>query len=215
MIRDNKLKTVFGIVSIGLLILLIIKLNYIPGGMILSGLFLGGMILIGTILACVTISSILRFVFKSISFLTLFTITTTISLLVFHYKLYSPTLKIIVPNEYYGTIHMVRSNLKGNILTVDSNGVGYLTEWTFSQTYTEPIIERFNGEKVKSEVKWYNRSTFWGRGRSCCMDGKSIESLSFKILPENVSKETWYDKSNLLEIVNENFVVFTEVQRPR
>ena len=38
---DNKLKIIFGITSVALLSTLIIKLKYVPGGMILSGLFLG------------------------------------------------------------------------------------------------------------------------------------------------------------------------------
>jgi len=59
--------------------------------------------------------------------LTILFITTTISFLAFHYQLYSPTLTIKVPNGYKGKINLVLSNVKDNLLTVDSNGIGYLT----------------------------------------------------------------------------------------
>lgn len=108
---DNKLKILFGTTSLLLLFTVIIKLNYVPGGMILSGLFLGGMLLVGILMGCLVLASILKLIFKFTSFLTLFAIITTISLLIFRYQLYSPTLKIIVPNNYVGEINLVRSNV--------------------------------------------------------------------------------------------------------
>jgi len=95
--------------------------------MILSGLFLGGMMIVGIIIGCLTLSGLVRLIFKRISFLTILFITTTISFLAFHYQLYSPTLTIKVPNGYKGKINLVLSNVKDNLLTVDSNGIGYLT----------------------------------------------------------------------------------------
>lgn len=179
---DNKLKILFGITSMVLLFTLIIKLNYVPGGMILSGLFLGGMLLIGILMGCFVLTSILKLVFKYNSFLTLFSIVTTISFLIFHYKLYSPTLKIIVPNGYKGEISLVRSNIEENILVVDSNEIGYLNEWTFKKIYTKPIVEQVNGKKLESELVWYNSSTFWSYGRTCCLHGKHIESKTFYLV---------------------------------
>ena len=161
-------------------------------------------------MGCLVLSGILKLVFKFTSFLTLFAITTTISFLIFHYQLYSPTLKIIVPNGYKGTINLVLSNVEENILVVDSNGVGYLNEWTFEKTYTKPIVEQVNGKRVDTELVWYNPSTFWAYGKSCCLHGRKIESKSFEILPENSLKGEWYDAKNLIDLVDEKLVIFSK-----
>ena len=76
---DRKLKIIFGILSIGLLTTLFLKLIEDPGGMILSGLFLGGMMIVGIIIGCSILSILLRLIVKRISFLTILFITTTIS----------------------------------------------------------------------------------------------------------------------------------------
>src|SRR5690606_10078638 len=107
MTTERKLKITFGILSVGLLTTLLFKLTNIPGGMILSGLFLGGIMIIGIILGCLILTGILKLVFKQTSFLTILFITTTVSFSVFHYKLYSPTLTIKVPNGYKGEINLV------------------------------------------------------------------------------------------------------------
>ncbi|MEJ2880619.1 hypothetical protein [Pedobacter sp. GR22-6] len=205
---DNKLKILFGTASVLLLCTLIIKLNYVPGGMILSGLFIGGMLLVGILIGCVVLASILKLIFKFTSFLTLFTITTSVSLLIFHYQLYSPTLKIIVPDNYAGEINLVRSNIEENILVVDSNGIGYLNEWTFKKTYTKPIVERVNGKRIDAELVGYNSSAFWARVKSCCLHGRNIESMSFKILPENSLVAEDYGVKSLTELVDEKLVAF-------
>jgi membrane protein implicated in regulation of membrane protease activity len=123
-------------------------LTSVPGGMILSGLFLGGMMIVGIIIGCLILTGILKLAFKRTSFLTILFITTTISFAVFHYQLYSPTLTIKVPNGYKGEINLVLSNVKDNILTVDSNGIGYLNEWTFNKTYSRPIVEQLDGKNL-------------------------------------------------------------------
>lgn len=80
------------------------------------------------------------------SYLPILFITTSISFLVFHYPLYSPTLTIIVPNNYKGEINLFLSNVDDNILTVDSNGIGYLNKWTFNKTYKRPNIVQVDGK---------------------------------------------------------------------
>jgi len=205
---DNKLKILFGTASVLLLCTLIIKLNYVPGEMILSGLFIGGMLLVGILMGCVVLASILKLIFKFTSFLTLFTITTSVSLLIFHYQLYSPTLKIIVPDNYAGEINLVRSNIEENILVVDSNGIGYLNEWTFKKTYTKPVVERVNGKRIDAELVGYNSSAFWARVKSCCLHGRNIESMSFKILPENSLVAEDYGVKSLTGLVDEKLVAF-------
>ena len=189
MTPNRKLKIIFGILSVGLLATLLFKLINVPGGMFLSGLFLGGIIIIGIILGCLILTGILKMLFKKASFLTILFITTTIFFSIFHYQLYSPTLKIKVPNGYRGEVNLVLSNVKENILTVDSNGIGYITEWTFNKTYSRPNVEQVDGKNLDKYLVGFNPSTFFGKSVG---DGNAIKSLSFKIVPSNYSKEEYY-----------------------
>ncbi len=189
MTTDRKIKITFGLLSFGLLTTLLFKLTNVPGGMILSGLFLGGMMIVGIILGCLILTGILKLVLKRTSFLTIFFITTTISFLAFHYQLYSPTLTIKVPNGYKGEINLVLSNVKDNVLTVDSNGIGYLNEWTFNKTYSRPIVEQVDGKNLDKNLVGFNPSTFFGKSIG---DENSIRSLSFKIVPDNQKEEKYY-----------------------
>ncbi len=185
MTTDNKLKIIFGISSFGLLITLLFKLKDVPGGIILPGLFIGGIMIIGIILGCLILSGVLKLIFKKASYLTILLITTSISFIAFHYQLYSPTLTIKVPNGYRGQVTLVLSNVKDNILTVDSNGIGYLNEWTFNKTYTRPIVEQLDGKNLDKNLVGFNPSTFFAKGFS--REGSSISRrfLSFTIAPDN------------------------------
>jgi hypothetical protein len=189
MMTDLKLKIIFGILSVGLLTTLLVELTNVPGGMILSGLFLGGMMIVGIVIGCLILSTILRFIFRATSFVTMLFITTTIAFSVFYFQLYSPTLTIKVPDGYKGEINLVLSNVKDNVLTVDSNGIGYLTEWTFNKTYSRPIVEQIDGKNLDKNLVGFNPSTFFGKSIG---NGNSIRSLNFKIVPDNQKEEKYY-----------------------
>jgi hypothetical protein len=207
---DRKLKIIFGLLSVGLLTTLLFKLTNVPGGMILSGLFLGGMMIIGIIIGCLILTAILKLVFKQTSFFTILFITTTISFLAFHYQLYSPTLTIKVPNGYKGEINLVLSNVKDNILTIDSNGIGYLNEWTFNKTYSRPIVEQLDGNNLDKNLVGFNPSTFFGKGKSCCIGGQEIESLSFEIVTDDKRGQKQYNSKNYMDFVNKKLVIFSK-----
>lgn len=173
--------------------------------MILSGLFLGGMMIAGILIGCLMVSGILRLIFKKISFLTIFSITTAISFAAFHYQLYSPTLTIKVPNEYNGEINLILSNVTDNILTVDSNGIGYLNEWTFKKTYTKPIVEQLDGKNLDKNLVGFNPSTFWAKGVFTSSGSKiKIQTLSFKIDSDEKLSEKRYKNPDLLELVDKS-----------
>ena len=210
---DRKLKIIFGILSVGLLTTLLIKLTNVPGGMILSGLFLGGMIIVGIIIGCLIFSGLLKLIFKKISLLTLLFITTTIAFSAFQYQLYSPTLTIKVPNGYKGEINLVLSNVKDNVLTVDSNGIGYLNEWTFNKTYSRPIVEQINGERLDDYLIGFSPSTFFGKGKTCCLEKLEIQSLSFKIGTNPHLKEEYFESKSLTEIVDKKKIIFTDLDK--
>ena len=206
MTTDRKLKIIFGLLSLGLLITLLIKLTIVPGGMILSGLFLGGMLLIAVLIGCLILTGIFKLIFKKNSFLTLFSITTSIAFLVFHYYLYSPILKITVPKGYTGQVNLVLSNTDHNILTLDSNGIGYLTKWTFNKTYIPPIVVETDGRKINNLCNGFNPSTFWGYSKFCCIAGKTIKSLSFDIKRDSANEQGVFYGKGFSQYVDTNKV---------
>jgi hypothetical protein len=207
---DRKLKIIFSLLSVGLLTTLLFKLTNVSGGMILSGLFLGGMMIIGIVIGCLILTGILKLVFKQTSFLTILFITTTISFLAFHYQLYLPTLTIKVPNEYKGEINLVLSNVKDNILTVDSNGIGYLNEWSFNKTYSRPIVEQLDGKNLDKNLVGFNPSTFYVTSIG---GGNSIKSLSFEIVPDSVLGHKQYFSAEWTKYVDKKLVLLKKPEK--
>ena len=141
-------------------------------------------------------------IYQPIGFLTILLITTTISFLAFHYQLYSPTLTIKVPNGYKGEINLVLSNVNENVLTVDSNGICYLTEWTFNKTYLRPKVEQIDGKNLDAYLISFSPSTFFGKGKSCCIGKREVHSLSFKIGTKPHLEDEYFAGRNLTEIVD-------------
>jgi len=203
----NREKIIFGLLSLGLLTTLLFKLKNVSGGMILSGLFLGGMCIIGIIIVCLILSGLLKFIFKKISFLTLLYITTSISFLIFHYQLYSPTLTIIVPNGYKGEVNLVLSNVDESILKVDSNGIGYLTEWTFNKTYSRPIVKQVDGKDLDKNLIGFNPSSFFA---TTLGGGNAIKSLSFEIVPDSLVEHKQYYSKDWTKYVNKDLVLLKD-----
>jgi hypothetical protein len=193
--RDRKLKIISGVISILLFVTLIGKLAFVPGGLILSGLYLGGMLIVAISIACLLATSILKLFVRKYSFSTLYFISISFAFIAFHYKLYSPTLKIIVPDGYTGEVSLILSNVDHNVLTVDSNGVGYVTKWTFEKTWSQPDVFTTNGKSINNQCVGFNPSTFWALSKFCCVDKKVIRSLSFDIVPEDkVGQDIHYSR---------------------
>ena len=194
--KDRNLKIISGVISALLLVSLIIKLTTVPGGLILSGLFLGGMFLVGILISCLLIAFLLKLFLKKYSLSTLYFIGASIAFIAYHYQLYSPTLKITVPDGYKGNISLVLSNVDKNILTTDSNGIGYITKWTFKKTWSKPDVYTTSGHKINDQCVGFNPSTFWGLSKFCCVDGKEIKSLSFEVVPsDKKGQKQYYTKS--------------------
>ena len=193
--KDRNLKIIFGIISTVLLISLIVKLTKVPGGLILSGLFLGGMFIVGILVVCLFLVLILKLLFKNYSLSTLYFILISGGFIAYHYQLYSPTLKIVVPDGYTGEVNIILSNVDKNMLTMDSTGIGYVTKWTFNKTYSQPDVFTSNGRKINNQCVGFNPSTFWGLSKFCCVDGKVIKSLSFEIVPtDKLGRKQYYSK---------------------
>ena len=200
---NRNLKIATGLVSLGLLATLIYKLTEIPGGMILSGLFLGGMVIVLILVGGLILTWLTKLISKRLPFWTVYFTITAIAFSVFHYQLYSPTLKIVVPENYTGEINLVKSNVSENILTVDSNGIGYLNEWTFNKLYSKPIVVDENGKDLTEQCVGFNPSTFFGLGTSSSTENdREIKSLSFEVVPKDKIGEKQYYHTDLTKLVD-------------
>ena len=206
--KDRNLKIISGFSSFVLLITLIIKLKHVPGGMILSGLFLGMIVIIGILFICLAIAPLMRLIFKKYSFFTLYLLTTAVGFSIFHYQLYSPTLKITVPNGYKGEVILVLSKVKDNILEVDSNGIGYLNQWTFDKTYSPPAVVDKNGTNIYDLCVGFDPSSFLGKGATCCIGGREIKTMNFEIVPKEKKGQKQYYSKDITTLVNKKLVLF-------
>ena len=95
-------------------------------------------------------------------------------------------------------------------MRVDTNGIGYINQWTFDHTYTKPEVVDKNGTSMNAFCVGFNPSTFWGKWKTCCVEGKEIESLDFEMVPkEKTGKKQYYSK-DLTTLVNKDLVIFSK-----
>ena len=116
---------------------------------------------------------------------------------------------IKVPNNYKEEINLVLSNVKDNILKINKNGIEYLTEWTFNKTYSKPFVEQINGKNLKKNLVDFNPSAFFGKSKSCCVEGQQVESLIFEIVSHGKIGEKQYNSKSLADLVNKNLLVIS------
>lgn len=200
---NSKLKIATGLISLGLLVTLVYKLTNILDGMFLPGLFLGGMVITIILIVGLILTWLTKLISKRLHFWTVYFTITAIAFAVFHYQLYSPTLKIVVPENYTGQVSLIKSNVTENILIVDTDGIGYLNEWTFNKLYSKPIIVDENGKDLTNQCVGFNPSTFFGLGTATSAEkNRKIKSLSFEIVPKDKIGEKQYYHTDLWKLVD-------------
>lgn len=117
-------------------------------------------------------------------------------------------LKIIVPKGYVGQITLVLSNVDKDILTVDSNGIGYITKHTFDKTSAKPVVLDTDGTDISNQCVGFNPSAFWGKGKFAFANeqgsppNKAIEFLSFEVVPKDKQGQKQYYSTDLSNLVD-------------
>lgn len=157
--KHKSLKLTIGSVALILLVVLVVQLIKAPTDM-LSSSYMAGILIIALLIGSLMIAGIIKLIFKKTSFFIVLCSVVSISSLVFIFKLFSPTLTIIVPKGYKGQISLVLSNVDENILTVDSNGIGYVDKQTFDKVYTKPIVLDADGADISSQCVGFSPSVF-------------------------------------------------------
>ena len=90
-----------------------------------------------------------------------------------------------------------------DILTVDKNGIGYITKQTFDRNKAKPIVLEKDGTDVSDYCVGFNPSTFWAVGNSSYATEENIEIqfLSFELVPKDKKGEKQYYSAGLMELV--------------
>lgn len=123
--------------------------------------------------------------------------------------IYPSRLTITVPENYQGEVTLVLSNVEKDILTVDSNGIGYITKQTFDKKHIKPIVIETGGTDVSSQCVGFTPSSFWAVGNSSYAteeDGSreeiKVRFLSFELVPKDKKGEKQYYSVDLMELVD-------------
>ena len=121
---------------------------------------------------------------------------------------WSPKLTLIVPKGYIGRVCLIKSSVKEDILTIDSNGIGYLTTETFDKVTSKPTVIEVDGTNINNRAVGFNPSAFWASGEfsEASIEGnarsKTILFLSFEIVPKGKEGQTQYYSTDLAKVVD-------------
>jgi membrane protein implicated in regulation of membrane protease activity len=178
--KERKISIFSGIITTILLLFLFFQLLKAPT-FILPAWIVAVIIITVLLVGCYLISFVLAIFFK-IRFRLTYFISVSITAIVLIYETHSPVLKIIVPQNYSGQVTLVLSNVKENILKVDSNGIGYINERTFLKIYAEPIVVESDGTPINDRCERYNPHSFWTNGEGISSKyNLRVRTLSFQI----------------------------------
>lgn len=204
-IANKKLNTKIlsvALIAFVLLIILCVQVMNAPT-FILPPIYMTGIIILGLLVTSGIISGIVKLIFKRFSFLLLFCVLISVGALIGIIKFYHPTLTVTVPKGYVGQVTLVLSNVKDNELTIDENGIGYITEYTFEKTYSEPIVLESDGSNINDRCVGFNPTTFWAKGKfTTSENNKTIQFKSFEIVSEDKIGQKQYYTSDLSKNVD-------------
>lgn len=186
-----KIKIIAALISVILLAGVAAVIFGMPGGMFLSSFYfmvicLGILLLVSGVAA-----RIIQLLAGRGSFLILFSCTTSAASMAFLILYYDPGLTITCPKGYTGAVVLVLTTADRDILTLDSNGIGYITRRTFKRTYRKPRVIDAGGTDISARCVGYNPSTFWANS-TYLGGGQKIRSLSFELVPEDQKGQKQY-----------------------
>jgi len=207
------LKLTVGLLAIILLIILITRLVKAPTFM-LSSVYATAIVVTGLLVGSLIVAGVVKLIFTQASFFVVFSSVVSIASIILMFKFYSPTLTIIVPKGYVGRITMVLSNVNKDILTVDSNGIGYITKLTFDKTYTKPVVLETDSTDISNQCVGFSPSTFWAKTvpgthrDSNYQIGLEIDFLSFEVVPKDKQGQKQYYSPDLNGLIDKEKVLY-------
>lgn len=122
------------------------------------------------------------FLFKKRSFGFVFRLWVSFILIGLHIYIYSPPLKITIPNDFSGEINLIVDPESKQNLNINENGIGYIKESILRKARGDkkPRVYFKSGKKISTDrIIGYDSIFFYGRSS---IEGKQV--LTFKILPQ-------------------------------
>jgi hypothetical protein len=127
----------------------------------------------------------------------------TMSLIMVFFGCDNHEYKIVVPNNYVGEVCLVKSKSDTNILTLDSNGIGYINNKAFEELRFEPTVRNVSGKNLLPNCITYNSSAWWARGKAESTKSKKIiHYLSFEIVPDSLIGKKQHYTIDLFKFVD-------------
>ena len=116
--------------------------------------------------------------------------------LIYYFKEFSPTYKIIVPEKYSGDVKLFRSTLTDNQLSLNKFGVGYITDKTYRNGF-KPVIYQ-NGQEITKDCKNIGQGVVAFAG----VDGYTLGPYVYFgfTIPGNSVDTIWRDLKKVLEL---------------
>lgn len=134
---------------------------------------------IGIAIAGGLLAATLNLILKKYTFQKLFVVVNSIIIIGLHIYIYLPPLEIIIPDNYNGEVSLIVHPENEENLTVNQDGIGYITQSIFNGTRGDkkPNVFFQNGEQVDpNRIIGYDSLFFYGNEN---LDGKN--ALKFKI----------------------------------
>lgn len=201
MTRYN-IRLITGLLALIILIILTTRLLRLPT-LMLSSVYVTAILIVGIVIGSIIVAGVVKVFFKKPFFFTIYFCTVSIACSFFIWYFYSPSLTIIVPNNFTGQVNLVLSNTDSNILTLDKNGIGYINKQTFAKTYAKPIVLDTEGKNINTQCIGFNPSVFWGKTNfSSSQSNIEIHSLSFEVVPTDKIGHKQYYSTDLINLVD-------------
>lgn len=201
------MKWLIGLITLVLVGALTVQVIKAPTFM-LPSTFLAIIIIVAVVVGSLVVSGIIKLIFEKTSFFIVLCLSLSIISIIFMIKFSSPKLTVVVPKGYTGQVTLVLSNVDENILTVDSNGIGYINKQTFDKLYAKPTVLELDGTDINDQCVGFNPSTFWAKGKFSSIpangisENGEIEFLSFEIVPKDKKGEKQYYSPDLINLIN-------------
>ncbi len=76
-----------------------------------------------------------------------------------------------------------------------------------------PIVEQIDGKNLNDYLIGFNLSTFFGKGKTCCVEKHEIQRLSFKIGTKPHLEDEYFENKSLTELVDKSKTIFTDLDK--
>lgn len=122
------------------------------------------------------------FLFKERSFGFIFRLWVSFILIGLHIYIYSPPLKITIPDNFSGQINLIVDKEHKQNLNINEDGIGYVKESILQKLRgnKKPHVYFNNGKKISADrIIGYDSIFFYGRSTF-----EDMRTLTFRVLPK-------------------------------